>query len=504
MNLKVMIVMASTSITFIFNHQIASTSYQNRYHSTNSANTSNIKTNQPCGNEKNLCKSMLTKSNYLARLGCPLITTNCEYPTSLNFPINKLQLIGSYSHGAPIQSVAWSTIAEDSSLILAAAGGYAHRANPHSHPSLRVYSFNYSTEQLEPIFDDQPTDYVYSVAWCTINSIPHLAVAGDSNNEKNVWIYKYNADHNTMDLIASLDNHKTIVYTVAWLCDACSPDKNIRFLAIGGEPQNDVDIQILKWNSETKTLSSINSAPFGATVYALDWCKGTNAAYHLVAAGQTTVINNKSANIKIYNFSCDGTLTLVNSIHQSGSTMRAAKWYYTNNPKIQIFAVGGDPLLYGSDGYRNITFYVYDSSLDKIKPIAVHAQPGKVLALNWVTGYDSVDIIAGSVCINGASHQNIFVYNINPHLLPKVDIVNSTHFDHAVTSLASIKIGNTTFVLAGSENIMPLKEGTEYWNSRCQELALYKAVFCQPQCKPFKPDSIFKRNKLTTISSQIH
>ena len=151
--------------------------------------------------------------------------------------MNRLSFVNKYSNGAPVQSVSWSCPTDDCPYNLVATGGYKGMLPTEITPSsIRVYSFDDTTKKLVPLFAALPTDYIYSVDWCCINGVPYLAVAGCPDQYGNsVWIYRYDLETNTMMLVSASNAHQSIVYSVAWLCDGCTTNPNIRNLAIGGD-----------------------------------------------------------------------------------------------------------------------------------------------------------------------------------------------------------------------------------------------------------------------------
>ena len=119
-----------------------------------------------------------------------------------------------------------------------------------------------------------------------------------------------------------------------------------------------------------------------------------------------------------------------------------------------------------------------------LKPFAAALQPDKVFGLDWLQGCNCNDLIAGSGCLTGQCIPNIFVYNLTKDAACHfdLDVVTRKHFDDNITSVATCKIGDITYVIAGSErndwgpvSLDPLCPLPSFGN----ELALYKGIFCQ-------------------------
>ncbi len=420
----------------------------------------------------------------------------CPSPAAC-LPANKLFLAGTYSHGAPIQSVAWS---DPTGTIpaLAAIGGYKSIACNSAATSISVYALDTTTTKLTQIFADLPTDYVYSVDWCTINGVPYLAVAGCPSGGTSVWIYRYDPNYGMVQ-VATSAAHNGIVYAVKWLCDKCN-NYDLRNLAIGGDSVDGIDIRILQFNAATPSLYQIGSASSESTIYSLDWCKSNNPCVannclYLVAGGTIASECNYPVNLYIYAVTCDGIMTLVQSGYYEGATIRSTKWCCLQDAackNLMYLVVAGDPITAGPYTGKNLLVYYYSPTANLLKPFASHTQQEKVFGVDWLQGCQCKDFVAGSGCLTGACTPNIFVYNIDKAFLPDLGIVTQKHFDDNITSVATIKIGDITYILAGSESnnwtnttkIDPLCPLPTFGN----ELALYKGIFCQTTaavpCKP--------------------
>lgn len=167
----------------------------------------------------------------------------CNKPCSECIKPETLLLSKKYSHGAPIQSVAFMCD-ERCSCILAAIGGYLAYPDSLYQASIRAYQLDPSRDLLEEISINipVPTNFVYGVDWCCIDGIPYLAVGGCPDEfGVSVWVYKY--DDGVLTQVASFV-HKGTIFSLAWLCDECTGNLDVRFLAVGGEPAHGIDIRL--------------------------------------------------------------------------------------------------------------------------------------------------------------------------------------------------------------------------------------------------------------------
>lgn len=415
-------------------------------------------------------------------------------PPSNNLLPNILYPAGTYTNGAPIQSVAWSTITDECPYALAAIGGYKSTTRSCTSVSIRVYILNNITQKLELLFTDLPTDYVFSVTWCCINGTPYLAVAGCPNQlGQTVWIYRYNSEYNTIEFVTSSSIHQNTIYSIAWLTDQCTSNPDIRNLAVSGEPFNGVDIQILQLNALNGTLSSLGSTSFGAPVYSLDWCKATNNCAYLAAGGKAAPVCGVTSSLKLYLVSCNGDIILLDAL-PSQSTIRTVKWCCSTGCTTPILVAGGDK----DSTDNNIKLYAYNARTHKLVPCAHQLQPEKVFALEWLEGCDCTNFVAGSGCMEGSCIKNIVIYTVDRCTTNHINILTSAHFDDNITSLAATKVGDITFILAGSEsnNFNPLNPADPLCPISMfgKELALYKGIFCKPTPKPCLPTPACERN----------
>lgn len=425
----------------------------------------------------------------------------CEVSQTILTGQCPLFLLNTHRFGAPIQTVSWLCSTDECPYNLIAVGGYHAMTSTCLPLSVRVYSFDPVTTRLNELSIDNPlpTEFVYSVQWCCINGVAYLAVAGCPHDGNSVWIYKYDAFYNTMNLIASSNAHNALVYSVAWLCNDCTVDQNSRILAIGGEAADGAEVRLLKFNSYSEEIFSLGSASFGATVFSLDWCQETKKCNYLAVGGKTAVDCDKQVNIRIFNVSCDGDIILENSTFFDGQIVRAIKWNCQTGtdciPPVRLLAVAGD---LGSNE-ANIQLYVYNVRRNILQPIAHQSQQEKVFALAWITGCTGPLLLAGSGCINGLCDPNIHMYALQRKELCDFELasISQKHFDDNITSLATCTINKVTYIVAGSES--------KFWNNTLEldplcpqkvtnsELALFKSMLCPEFEKSCLPISICQR-----------
>lgn len=411
-------------------------------------------------------------------------------PSTSCLASNRLYLLDSFNNGAPIQSVAWSCSSEYCPTTLAATGGYKGCSGNCECASVRVFALDSHPERLTPIWSGTPTDYVYAVQWCCIDGVSYLAVAGCPDKDgNNLWIYRYDTQYNTMVLVGTSSAHNGIIYSIAWMCDECTEFSGVRNLVIGGQSNNNTEMQILQFNAIAGSITPINAISFGATVYAVDVCKDQDPCskqncIYLIAGGKTAYDCQNPVNLRLYMITCDGIATLITSDYFEGGTVRSLQWCCQADkicPDFMYLAVGGDPITFGPKAGVDIQIYFYHPTSQTFKPFAWESQPEKVFTVNWLPSCQCTHLAAGSGCLEQDCVQNIFVYGLNKLLVPRLATTTSKHFDDNVTSLAFCKIGDTYYALAGSESnnwksgldpLCPLSTSSK------NQLALYKGMFC--------------------------
>ena len=155
-----------------------------------------------------------------------------------------------------------------SNCYLAAIGGDAAQ-NGDEYASVRVYFFDEVKAELRHIFSDfQP---LRSTIYCSTTRCPNLAAAGSLDKHGNsLWIYRYEANSNTMVRIMASDAFQGKVYTISWLCNDYGTNPDFHMLALGGKTGNGSEVKILSFNRLTEEIFITCTEHFGATVYALE------------------------------------------------------------------------------------------------------------------------------------------------------------------------------------------------------------------------------------------
>lgn len=430
---------------------------------------------------------------------------------------HKLVLANKYSNGAPVQSVSWSCKTDECPYNLIAVGGYKGSLPTElSSASLRIYSFNEATQQLTKFYAALPTDYVYSVDWCCINGIPYLTIAGCPDQYGNsVWIYKYDPYTNTMMFVKASNAQRSIIYSVKWLCTDCTTNPNIRNLAIGGEAYNGAEIRILQFDSSLETITQIGSAPFGATIFSLDWAKGTNNCNFLAAGGKKALDCNVNVNLRIYSVSCDGFMlltssTLTNSATIADQIVRSVEWRSQDIVPcslLKYLAVGTDFV----QGEPNVKLYSYDTRLEQLQEIASHVQPGQVLNVKWLPTCEQPLLSVASGCLIGDCVPNIYTYIVLRKQPCEFEFatVAKNFFNGDITSQSYCVLSNSIYKVVGAEIGWPRLNGPDPLcgcnQTHYQELGLFKSA-CIPINATCQPISICMRTKplMTTDMPKSH
>lgn len=427
----------------------------------------------------------------------PICTPNCLLP-------NTLYLVKKYSHGAPIQSVAWSCPTTDCPYQFAAIGGYKGCLANCTCASIRAYVLDSITENLTeiPIDNPLPTDFVYTVNWCCIPGSGYspvfLMVGGcPDQHGDSFWAYNYIPDTHSLQPYGKPYAHNGTIYATKCVPVTCGGNQD-NFVVIAGQEAHGANIRLLTYDDRAQEFVSLSDALFGETIYSVDVCTDSNGCTLIAVGGKPVVDCKGTSNIRIYKVGCEGILIPVASAYYEGGTVRTLKWCCQAdriNPKLWYLVVGGDPDSTGS----TIQIYYYMPSREILRPFAHQAQPDKVFGVDWLQGCKCSYLVAGSGCLAGECVPNVFVYNLEKELLPELGVISKKHFDDNITSVASCKIGDVTYVLAGSESnrwqqptFDPLCVIPVYGN----ELALFKGTFCkQASLQNCKPVSVCERTK---------
>jgi hypothetical protein len=416
--------------------------------------------------------------------------TNCQ----------SLNLVNRQTHGAPVQSVAWlcnncgsngQCSCTDQYIIphpTAAIGGYLSYTNACDGATIRTYALNFMNDQLVQTAHALPTSFVYSVDWCCIDGNAYLAVGGRTNETTgfDVWIYKYTFDGitGTLELIDSFA-HGTTVWAVAWLNDDCN-NSSSRYLAIGGDPSNNIDLRLLSFNAELKQLSLTTNRTHGATVYALDWCVRPLQNPLLLAGGKIATENYKHCNFRIYSVSCGGSMNFFSSGLYCGQTVRTAKWHCYNDAicsTLPIFAIGGDAAdescCNQSEKLANIQIYALNTLTHHVCPMVHTHQQGRVFSIDWYPNCKEPLMTAGSGCKSDCLYEaNIAAYTLSMNPSKNLHCKTYSRFDDSIASLKWCTFGNCSYLLVGAEHGNSDHCSVDPFCNQQPDIALYKAKLC--------------------------
>ena len=295
--------------------------------------------------------------------------------------------------------------------------------------------------------------------------------------------------------------HPGTIYALKWLSNDCGLNPDSRYLAIGGEPVDNIDTQLLIFNT-AGTLDSVFDQSHGATVYAVDWCVINPQCPLLITGGKTAIVCNKPVNIRIYAVSCSGIMNLITSSYFEGGTVRsiATRCNGDNTCKIPSYIlVAGDQVPDGTYATPNAILYYFNVRMQQLIPLAYVQQQEKVFATQWIPGYACTILALGSGCgLNELCTPNIGLYSLECNKVPQLVQTGEKNHDINITSLASCKIGNASYILAGSEpaNWQPAQELDPLCALQLlgKEIALFKANFCVVNQQPCTPTPICDRN----------
>lgn len=437
--------------------------------------------------------SEFTLNTQIQIISCP---TPCFAP-------NKLILANTYSHGAPIQSVAWSCPTEDCPYALAAIGGYRGCSSSCNCASIRAYTLDTSTNKLTEILIDNPvpTDYVYAVNWCCAAGSDYsdifLGVAGCPDAQGNsFWSYNYHPMTNSLQPFGNPFAYHGTIYTTKCVSVLCNGRPHTIVL-IAGQQVDGTNISALSYDFSTQQFVSVGQALFGDTIFAMDACQDSRGCPIIAVGGKPAYGCAGVSNIGFYTVDCEGTLIQIGSAYFKGGTVRSIAWCCPDTStcnRTAYLAVGGD----AEQGTgTDVQLFAYNLRTGAIKSFAEFAQQDKVFAIDWLQGCDCSYLAVGSGCITETCVPNLELYRVDRCLLPKPEVVSKKHFDDNISSLAACKIGDVTYVLAGSErnnwapvnSLDPLCPLT-HWDN---ELALYMGIFCKKSAQPCAPETAWQR-----------
>lgn len=434
---------------------------------------------------------------------------------------NIFYLINSgYTHGAPIEAVAFLCDSGIGYWPLAAIGGHTALCSGQDYPvSLRICSMNPDTGVLDSAncMLLHPTDHVYGLSWCYVpatGTSPEqilLAVVGSANsNDENVWIYEVaGGTPANATLIAAFKHGEGALLSVDWLCQDCSSSgTSDRLLAIGGEFGNGpddsspADIRTLQLTitDSNYTLNQVDYTTLGIKVYqvAFNTCP-INGCYFL-AAGAQPDMTSLPTNFQLFSISCNGILTQILDpilVGNQSTKVRTVAWCCIDCMR-SLIAITIDPELPGQwDQFpadSNLLVFFYNFRTNSLMPVAYKSLPGTLLSSAWnqapECGCKHITIGGGCTqyCI-----ENIFELGIDcskaPHYPNEMLEIAKRNFDDNVTSLAwcyKPGISNCSYLLAGSESksfdpyaiIDPVCFSDEDPCAQ-KDFAIFKSAFCQ-------------------------
>lgn len=434
-----------------------------------------------------------------------------------------------YTHGAPVEAVAFMCDPDMGHRPLAAIGGHTSMCDGANYPvSLRIATMNPDTGVLDIAnsITLHPTDHIYGLSWCYVPASGAaaeqnlLAVVGSQNiDDENVWIY---------DVIGGVPANTTLVQTfkhgagslfsVDWLCQDCpvaGAAYPSRLLVIGGELGNGPDnvslanIRILRltFESGNYTLEQTDYNIFGIKVYQVAFSPCTiNGCYYCAACAQP----DSSAipgNFQLYTVTCGGSFYAIMDppmlVGDQTTKVRTVTWCCLDCNRALI-AITIDPALQSDwnqfPANSNLLVFYYNYRNFSLMPIAYSDLPGILLSSVWNPAPECgcKHITVGGGCTE-YSTTNIYELSIDcskaPNYPNKLLQVASRHFDDNITSLAwCYKPGssNCSYLLVGSEcksfnpyaDLDPICLSDEDPCVR-RDYAIFKALFCQkPSCIP--------------------
>lgn len=438
-------------------------------------------------------------------IGYATLLLPCDKPSCSKACLlpNKLSLIKKYSHGAPVQSVAW-LVNDSSPWVLAAIGGYTSSIDG---DSVRMYVMNVdcTLEQPDAVDSIHPTDCVYGVDWCSIkdqadNNLMYLAIVGAPDAQGNaLWIYQYNPNGYGLEFVAAYPYQGTL-YAVAWLCKSCANGME-RYLVVGGDPVNGISGKLLQFNPEAATnkITLIEDIYHDATIYSASWCQKDSGRPLLALGGKTEQKHN--TNLRIFSFDCNNWLIPMCGYYYEGETIRSLQWCCENDncrSACAYLLVGGDPIKNEYDPYKlgvNEELLVLNPRTELLCLLGYQRHQEKIFSVGWIPGCSCTQMSAAGGCaISQICSPNIFIDAIEKKALPLLVTKSNLRFDETITSTAWALFDGCAFLLVGSEDSKWFK-GQDPLCANGQtkeEIALYKGVFCQGK-ESFVPESICQR-----------
>lgn len=449
--------------------------------------------------------------------------TYCSDCSNCGIKTDTFCLINSgYTHGAPVEAVAFLCNTGHGRAPLVAVGGHTSVCLGVDYPvSLRICTMNPETGVLDMAnsISLHPTEHIYGLSWCYVpasGQLPEqilLAVVGSQNsNNENVWIYECAGGiPDNATLIASFNHGTGDLLSASFLCQNCpvsDSSARARLLAVGGELGEGPDglshgnVRLLRLTLEpTYSLVQTDYNILGNKVYQVAFSPCTiNGCYYLAAGAQPEATTCPD-NFQLYTISCVGSLTQILDYFLIGNQttkVRSVAWCCIDARR-ELIAVTIDPALetdfLSFPAGSNVLIFFYNPTTASLMPIAYKVIPAMVLASAWNPCPECAckQITIGAGCSEYCI-ENIYELRIDcskaPHYPNELLEVSKRNFDDHVTSLDwCCKPGSTncSYLLTGSESKSydPYAQFIDpFCNSEddpCvhRDFAVFKGIFCQ-------------------------
>lgn len=396
-----------------------------------------------------------------------------------------MHLIDKYLHGSSVQAVSWC-INNATHTYLAAIGGYkSYVSAGFEGTSVRILQLLTSPDRLIEIDSFLPSDCIYSLDWCSIQDTPYLAIGGIANKKTNydTFICKY--VHGAIIPVAWF-SHNNTVYSVAWL-PTTDNQVSTRYLAIGGDPYQEIATRILKFDplqTTEKRLTVHANAHHANTVYSVSWYMQQGQKPILAAGGATTAMaSSEKSNIILYSFDAEtGNLNVLSKSLYEGPIVRCLCWY--NEPDAHddqaYLLVGGDATSnYTKDKKHTRIFKLDLKKSPQLTPFIQEYQTGKIFAVSWIAACEGKYFSQAELIKNYGGHAfKVQTYEFSKDQNPLISSKTSFNFENLVNCLSWTCIGSCTYLLVGIDSENWLSELTNS-NSLSQEIYLFKGRFTE-------------------------
>lgn len=404
---------------------------------------------------------------------------NLSAPSCCHFEPYKMHLMDKFMHGTAVQTVAWY-IDNPTQTYLAAIGGYKSYINGGIEGvSMRVLQLLPKDDTLQEIDSFLPSDCIHSLDWCSIKGIPYLVLCGIPNHKTKYDTFICSYQSGALIPMAWF-SHGATVFSVAWLPEP-SNQTSTRYLAIAGDPHNNIDTRILKFDPEQPIESRLTiqaNARHGNTVYSLSWLTNHQEKPILATGGSTTHSGNSSKNINIYFFEPPHTLQVLSSAYHEGGIVRTVSWLneqYIKNKDLSLLLVGGDPSWLPTS--KNINTQIFSFDFKKSTQLVSFTQDqhlGKALAANWIPGCHGRYCSAAGLTENfGTSTSCLLIYELINEEKPVLEIKSTITHDIVINTASFALIGSCYYILIGAESENWLADFSNLPSS-FYELYLYK------------------------------